>query len=87
MSQALIELLQVLLSNAASIGALFGKTGQTVATDVEVADQVVIAVLQKNAEIKGLTIDWSDPTQVQAYVQTLPVFTPISDPPQTRSAS
>lgn len=87
MSAGLIALLQVLLSNAASIGALFGKTGQTVANDVQVADLVALAVLQQNAAIKGLTIDWSNSEQVQAYVQSLPGFTPIPNSPSALSAS
>lgn len=86
MSAGLIALLQILLQNAASIGALFGKTGQTVATDVQVADQIALAVLQQNAAIKGQTIDWSDAAAVQAYVQTLPGFTPIPNSPSALSA-
>ena len=81
MSPALLAMLQVLISGAATLATQFGKTGADVGTDIQLADQIALAVLQKNAEIKGLTIDWKDPNAVLAFVQSLPPFTPIPAPP------
>jgi hypothetical protein len=58
---------------------LHNKTAAGIGTAVELADQATLAVLQENAKIKGITIDWADPAAVQAFVATLPAFTPIPD--------
>jgi hypothetical protein len=55
-------------------------TVQTVGGDIAAIDQATLAVLQQNAAIKGLTIDWSDSAAVAAFVNTLPTFTPIPEP-------
>jgi threonine/homoserine/homoserine lactone efflux protein len=73
-AQALIEGASTLLT------ASKNKTAQAIGTDVQAIDRVTMAVLQKNAEVKGLTINWNDPTAVQAYVATLPTFVPIPAP-------
>jgi len=59
---------------------LHNKTAQTVGTDIELADQATLAVLQENARIKGANVDWEDPLSVQAFIATLPTFTPIPEP-------
>jgi hypothetical protein len=56
------------------------KTAESIGQDLTLIDTVTTAILQKNAEIKGLTIDWTDPTAVLTYLQTLPTFVPIPDP-------
>jgi hypothetical protein len=68
-----------------AILAAFHKNGAAAA--VQSADTLAMALLQKTAEIKGLTIDWTDPTAVLAYVQTLPAFVPIADPAATPSST
>jgi len=61
---------------------LHNKTAQTVGEAIALADQATLAVLQENAKIKGVAIDWADPAAVQAFVSTLPTFTPIPDAPK-----
>jgi|HubBroStandDraft_6_1064221.scaffolds.fasta_scaffold41034_6 threonine/homoserine/homoserine lactone efflux protein len=51
------------------------ETGQV----IDLVDQATLAVLQENAKVKGLTIDWSDPAAVASFIATLPTFTPIAD--------
>jgi hypothetical protein len=46
---------------------------------IDLVDQATLAVLQENAKVKGLTIDWNDPAAVASFVATLPTFTPIAD--------
>ena len=75
----LTELLIGLVTQGiSSILQAFHKKGAAAAVDA--ADQVALSVLRKTAEIKGLTIDWSDPSAVASYVSTLPVFVPIPEP-------
>jgi hypothetical protein len=59
---------------------LKNKTAQTAGEAIDLVDQATLAVLQENAKIKGLTIDWTDASAVQAFVASLPTFTPIADP-------
>jgi threonine/homoserine/homoserine lactone efflux protein len=78
----LLELLIGLATNGiTSILSAFHKTGAAAA--VNAADQVAMAVLQQTATIKGLTIDWSNPTAVQQYIASLPAFVPIPEPAPT----
>ena len=55
-------------------------TAAAVGTDLGTIDAVTLAILQANAQVRGATIDWTNPSQVAAYVATLPVFTPIPAP-------
>lgn len=81
MSPELLALLESLISAGAQIlTAQKNKSASTVGTDIQLANQVVLGILQKNAEIAGLTIDWNDPAAVAAYVQSLGAFVPIPDP-------
>lgn len=86
--QLLILLIETLLGGAGQIlAAQKNKTAQAVGTDIQLANTVVLGILQKNAEIQGLTIDWKDPAAVANYVQSLAVFVPIPEsPPSTISA-
>ena len=59
----------------------FKKSGDAAAVDA--AGQLAMTILQQTATIKGLTIDWTDPAAVAAYIQTLPDFVPIPDPAAT----
>lgn len=61
---------------------LHNKTAQAIGSDIAIADQVTLAVLQQNAKIKGLAIDWADPAAVTDFVTSLPTFTPIPEPPK-----
>jgi hypothetical protein len=47
---------------------------------IDLVDQATLAVLQENAKVKGLTIDWNDPAAIAEFVATLPTFVPITDP-------
>lgn len=79
---AWIPLIQVLVGGAAQLlESQKNKTAQEIGVDAQLADQVALAVLQKTAEVKGVQIDWTNPTAVAAYVQTLPAFVPIPDSP------
>jgi threonine/homoserine/homoserine lactone efflux protein len=63
------------------LSAIFTALHKKGAADaVAATDQLAIALLQQTATIKGLTIDWTDPAAVLAYVQSLPTFVPIPDP-------
>jgi hypothetical protein len=76
-----IQLILVLLQGAATLlSGQTNKTAESVGADIQAVDQVVLAVLKKSAEVKGVTVDWNDPAAVAAYVQTLPEFVPISEP-------
>jgi len=57
------------------------KTAQAVGAGIAAIDQATLQVLQENAAIKGVTINWADPAAVAAFVQTLPTFTPIPAKP------
>lgn len=82
MSPALIQLLTALIGGAAQvIEASKNKTVATIGQDIALADQIAANVLQTVGAVKGANIDWSDPAQVAAFVQSLPAFTPIQDPP------
>ena len=56
------------------------KSLATAGVDIEIADEIAVAVLQATARVKGATIDWTDPAVVAEYVKALPAFTPIPDP-------
>lgn len=74
-----IELLVSLLTQGISaILAAFKKGGD--ASAVAAANQVAQSVLQTTAAVQGLTIDWTNPQAVAAYIVTLPTFTPIPAP-------
>ena len=76
----LVELLIGLAtSGIQAILNAFHKGGAAAA--VGASDTLALAILQQTATIKGLTIDWTDPTAVLAYIQTLPTFVPIAAPP------
>lgn len=68
-----------------SIGAnylegLKNKAASGAGNVIDLVDQATLAVLQENAKVKGLSIDWNDPAAVTAFIATLPTFTPIADP-------
>lgn len=71
-------LIDLATQGIAAIFKAFHKDGAAGA--VQAADALAMAILQKNAEIKGLTIDWTDPQAVLAYIQTLQDFVPIPEP-------
>jgi hypothetical protein len=73
-------LLPVLSIVANYLQQLHNKTAAGIGNDIAIADAVTLAVLQQNAQIKGLTIDWSDPAAVQNFLATLPSPTLIPDP-------
>lgn len=56
------------------------KSLATAGVDIQLADEIAVAVLQATANVKGATIDWADPAAVADYVKALPAFTPIPDP-------
>jgi hypothetical protein len=56
------------------------KSLATVGVDIQLADEIAVAVLQATAQVKGATIDWTDPAAVADYVKALPAFTPIPEP-------
>lgn len=77
----IFTLIQALVQGASTLlEAQQNKTAQTIGTDLAAANTVVLAILQKNAEVQGLTIDWTDPDQVGAYVASLAPFVPIPEP-------
>lgn len=76
-----LQFIMALLGIGASyLEQLKNKSAQEAGNVIDLVDQATLAVLQENAKIKGQTIDWSDPDQVQTFVATLPAFTPIPDP-------
>lgn len=56
------------------------KSLATAGVDIELADEIAVAVLQATAQVKGATIDWTDPAAVASYVQAMPAFSPIPAP-------
>jgi hypothetical protein len=82
MGPGIIMLIEALIGGVGTImQAQKNKTAAAVGTDIATANQVVMAILQKHAEIVGLTIDWTDPAAVGAYVTSLQDYVPIPDPP------
>jgi hypothetical protein len=75
LAQALIEGIASLLSTQKN------KSLATAGVDAELADEIAMAVLQATAQVKGATVDWTNPAAVSDYIKTLPAFTPIPDPP------
>jgi threonine/homoserine/homoserine lactone efflux protein len=71
-------LIELATQGISAILTAFHKKGAAAAVDA--ANQVAVTILQQTATINGLTIDWSDPAAVLAYIQTLPTFVPIPDP-------
>jgi threonine/homoserine/homoserine lactone efflux protein len=59
---------------------LHSKPAQAAGNVIDLVDQATLAVLQENAKVKGLAIDWADPAAVQAFIATLPAFIPIAAP-------
>jgi threonine/homoserine/homoserine lactone efflux protein len=81
MPNEILLLIEALISGAAQIlAAQKNRTAQNVGNDLQLANQVALTVLQATAQVQGATVDWNDPAQVSAFVATLPVFVPISDP-------
>ena len=78
-----------LVSIAANyLEGLKNKKAAAAGTVIDLVDQATLAVLQENAKIKGLTIEWNDPAAVASFVATLPTFTPIPSPaPISKTAS
>jgi hypothetical protein len=56
------------------------KSLATAGVDIQLADEIAVAVLQATANVKGATIDWTDAAAVADYVKALPGFTPIPEP-------
>jgi hypothetical protein len=56
------------------------KDANAAANEFLAIDQATMAVLQENARIKGVAVDWEDPSAVAAFVQTLPTFVPLPEP-------
>lgn len=59
---------------------LNNKPAQEAGNVIDLVDAATLAVLQENAKVKGLTIDWTDPAAVSQFVATLPAYVPIPDP-------
>lgn len=78
-------LLMLILSLAGGISKLLeasnNKSLASAGVDVELADEIATSVLQATAQVKGATIDWTDPNAVAQYVSSLPAFTPIPATP------
>lgn len=73
-----LEFILALLSIGANyLESLKNKTAEQAGNVIDLVDQATLAVLQENAKIKGLTIDWSDAAAVQSFIGTLPAFVPI----------
>jgi hypothetical protein len=76
--------LMLILALADGISKILqGESNKSLATagvDIQLADEIAVAVLQATANVKGATIDWTDPAAVATYVQALPAFNPIPDP-------
>lgn len=84
----LLLLLQALLGGASSLlEAQSNKSLQSAGVDIQLADEIAVSVLQATAQVKGATIDWTDPTAVADYVKALPGFTPIPDTPPTATSA
>lgn len=81
----LLLLLPLLTDGIQTLLNAFNKSGD--AAVVGAGEQLAVSILQQTATIKGLTIDWTDPKAVLAYVQTLPAFVPIPDPAAPSAAS
>ena len=80
-------ILELLQGAATLLQGQKNKTADQIGKDIQLVDQVVLAVLKRSAEVKGVTIDWTDPAAVAGYVGSLPEFVPISDPtPPTGAA-
>lgn len=76
-----IQFILALLGIGASyLEQLKNKSAVTAGNVIDLVDQATLAVLQENAKVKGLTIDWNDPAAVQTFIATLPTFTPIPAP-------
>lgn len=76
-------ILALLGIGAQYLEGLKNKKAQEAGNVVDLVDQATLAVLQENAKLKGLTIDWNDPAAVQGFVATLPTFVPIPAPAAT----
>jgi hypothetical protein len=83
-----LQFILALLGIAANyLQQLKNKPAAAVGNVIDMVDQATLAVLQENAKVKGLTIDWNDPVAVQSFIATLPAFTPIPSPaPIAKSA-
>jgi len=77
-------ILALLSIGAKYLQGLKNKGAQTAGNVIDLVDQATLAVLQENAKVKGLTIDWADPDAVQAFIATLPAFTPIPSKDSTK---
>lgn len=77
----IVVLLEVLIAGAAKLlAAQKNRTAQNVGADIDLANEVALSVLQAVARVKGASVDWTNPMQVSAFVASLPMFIPISDP-------
>jgi hypothetical protein len=74
-------ILALLGIGASYLEGLKNKGAQEAGNVIDLVDRATLAVLQENAKIKGLTIDWNDPTAVHGFISTLPVFVPIPASP------
>lgn len=63
--------------------AAHNSTANAVGVGIDLVDAATLEVLKENARIKGATVDWSDPAAVKDFLATLPVFTPIPEPPKS----
>jgi hypothetical protein len=80
-------ILALLGIGATYLEQLKNKSAVTAGNVIDLVDQATLAVLQENAKVKGLTIDWNDPVAVQSFIATLPAFIPIPAPaPIAKSA-
>lgn len=76
-----LQFILALLSIGANyLEGLKNKGAAAAGNVIDLVDQATLAVLKENAAVKGLTIDWADPDAVQAFIATLPAFTPIPAP-------
>jgi threonine/homoserine/homoserine lactone efflux protein len=78
MTSAVTVLIPLLTSGIESLLNAFHQGGAAEA--VQAGEQVALAILQEAATIKGVSVNWSNPAAVQAYIATLPAFVPIPEP-------
>jgi hypothetical protein len=80
MSPALLLITALAGGISQILSAEKNKSLQTAGVDLQLADDIALAVLQATAQVKGATIDWTDPAAVADYIKALPAFVPLPDP-------
>jgi len=77
----LLLLITTLIGGASSLlQAEKNKSLATAGVDIELADEIAVAVLQATAQAKNAIVDWTNADAVAGYIKSLPAFTPIPEP-------